>query len=429
MSTVQSPDAMALFDELRTASLDADVSNSYFGVPEASDELVLLSKIMIVDDESYNIQVFQKHLELAGYRYFVAVSDSTQAISMIQRERPDLILLDIMMPSVDGLEILEQLRSTSEHRHLPVLVLTASTDPGTKQRALELGISDYLNKPVDYEDLRLRVHNALLLKVYQDRLTRHAELLEEVVAKRTAELAASRQEIIRCLARAGEFRDTDTGNHVVRVGKYVGLIARELGFDHQRVELLEQAAQLHDLGKIAIPDEILRHPGKLSHDQFELMKKHSLLGRDIMQPMDTRDADYLAQHSQLGAELLAVRSSPMLETAALIALTHHEKWDGSGYPIGLAGEDIPIEGRMTAVADVFDALSSKRPYKEAMPREKCFAIMKSERGTHFDPDLLDAFFSRADEIVQIQIDYASNVPQDDWGSAGTESSSTTNGQK
>ena len=401
-------DAEALFKEL-TTSRPEEGGLGYgpmLSSKEASDELVLLSKIMIVDDEAYNVQVFQKHLQLAGYRYFTTTSDSTQAMSMIRRESPDLILLDIMMPEVSGLDILEELRSTPEHQHLPVIILTASTDRPTKQQALTLGTNDYLHKPVDYEDLTLRVRNVLLMKTYQDRLARHAELLEELVQKRTVELAASREEIIRCLARAGEFRDNETGNHVVRVGKYVGVIARALDFSAERIAVLEQAAQLHDLGKIAIPDEILRNPGKLSEEQYELMKRHCLFGRNIIRPMDARESDWLARHAELGAQLLSIHSSPMLETAALIALTHHERWDGTGYPLGLAGEDIPIEGRMTAVADVYDALSSERPYKNAMPRQKCFSIMEGESGGQFDPQVLEAFFRCEREIVQIQIEYA-----------------------
>jgi putative two-component system response regulator len=411
MSTTASAEALSLLETLTVQSLNLGETSTTTNVAELSevgDDFVLASKIMIVDDEAYNIQVFHKHLQLAGYRYFCTTSDSTQAMTMLRREKPDLLLLDIMMPEVSGLDILQELRSTPEYRHLPVIVLTASTSRETKQRALQLGTNDYLHKPIDYEDLTLRVRNVLLMKAFQDRLRRHAERLEEIVQRRTAELAASREEIIRCLARAGEFRDNETGNHVVRVGKYTGVIARELGFSPERVEILEQAAQLHDLGKIAIPDSILLNPGKLSPDEFDFMKKHCLFGRDIIQPLSVEARDRLQRHSMLGAQLLSVRGTPVLATAALIALTHHEKWDGSGYPLGLAGEDIPLEGRMTAVADVFDALSTKRPYKPAFPRQKCFDILEAERGKHFDPRVLDAFFRRQDEVVQIQIDYASN---------------------
>ena len=406
-------ETLTLLEQLTADSLELGDSatttvTNIADLSEVGEDFVLASKIMIVDDEAYNIQVFHKHLQLAGYRYFTTTSDSTQAMTMLRREKPDLLLLDIMMPEVSGLDILEELRSSPETRTLPVIVLTASTNRETKQRALKLGTNDYLNKPIDYEDLTLRVRNVLLMKAYQDRLTRHAEKLEEQVQLRTAELAASREEIIRCLARAGEFRDNETGNHVIRVGKYVGVIARELGFSEERVETLEQAAQLHDLGKIAIPDEILLCPGKLSPEQFDFMKKHCLFGRDIIQPISVETRERLKQHSRLGAELLAVRTSPVLSTAALIALTHHEKWDGSGYPLGLSGKDIPIEGRMTAVADVFDALSTKRPYKPAFPRQKCFGILEEERGKMFDPRILDAFFRKTEEIVQIQIDYACN---------------------
>jgi putative two-component system response regulator len=229
------------------------------------------------------------------------------------------------------------------------------------------------------------------------------------VQKRTAELAASREEVILCLARAGEFRDNETGNHVVRVGRFVGVIAHELGYSEDRVKILEQAAQLHDVGKIGIPDEILLKPGRLDPEEYEFMQRHCLFGRKIIERMPASEMDRFRKHSELGARLLNVQSSPVLGVAALIALTHHEWWDGSGYPLGLAGEDIPLEGRMAAVADVYDALSTKRPYKNAIPRKECFAMMEKDRGKHFDPKVLDAFFRRRQEIIQIQIDCADMV--------------------
>jgi putative two-component system response regulator len=246
----------------------------------------------------------------------------------------------------------------------------------------------------------------LVTKCYQNQLANQARRLEEAVQKRTAELAASREEVILCLARAGEFRDNETGNHVVRVGKFVGIIARELGYSEDRVKILEQAAQLHDVGKIAIPDEILLKPGKLDPEEYEFMQRHCLFGRKIIEQMPQHEKERFRKHPELGARLLNVQSSPVLGVAALIALTHHEWWDGHGYPLGLAGEDIPIEGRMTAVADVFDALSTKRPYKNPIPRKECFAMMEKDRGTHFDPKVLDAFFRRRQEIIQVQIDCA-----------------------
>jgi putative two-component system response regulator len=248
-----------------------------------------------------------------------------------------------------------------------------------------------------------RVRNALIVKSHQDHLANYAKELEEKVRQRTAELAASRQEVILCLARAAEFRDNITGNHVVRVGRYVGIIAHELGFSDEKVEMLEQAAQLHDVGKIGIPDSILLKPGKLDPDEFEQVQKHCSYGRKIIQRLPEPEWDALKRHTDLGAKLLEIVRTPIIELASKIALTHHERWDGTGYPLGLAGDDIPIEGRMTAVADVYDALSTKRPYKPAFPRKQCFQIIEEARGTQFDSKVLDAFFRCRKDIANIQI--------------------------
>jgi putative two-component system response regulator len=363
------------------------------------------ARIAIVDDEPLNIQVVQKYLYDAGYEQFITTADSSKALDLIHRERPDLILLDIMMPVVSGLDILQALQAGETTQHLPVLILTAANDAGVKRKALERGATDFLPKPVDPHELLPRVRNALLTKAYHDRLTNENARLETEVRRRTTELAASREEVVHCLARASEYRDDDTGHHVMRVGQHVGVIARGLGFTEGQIELLELAAQLHDLGKIAIPDSILHCPGKLDPEQFDLMKTHCGIAKKIMQPLAEEQWRILRSHARVGAGLLHVRSSPLLMLAAKIAQTHHEWWDGTGYPLGLAREDIPIEGRMTAVADVYDALSSRRPYKEPFPREKCFAILEEGRGTHFDPKVLDVFFQRKEEIINIQLQY------------------------
>ncbi len=212
--------------------------------------------------------------------------------------------------------------------------------------------------------------------------------------------------MIYCLARAAEFRDDDTGQHVYRVGRYARLIAENLGWKGQQLDTFEQAAQLHDIGKIGIPDAILLKPGKLTPEEFEIMQKHSGYGKKITQSLRSHDLNVLGDHTTLGARLLDATDSPILTLAATIAISHHEKWDGSGYPLGLASEDIPIEGRITAVADVFDALSSKRPYKPPFPLDKCFQILEEGRGKHFDAKVLDAFFSRRSDIVRIQLEHA-----------------------
>ncbi|WP_437225609.1 HD domain-containing phosphohydrolase [Planctomicrobium sp. SH661] len=363
------------------------------------------SRIVIVDDEAVHIRTLKHYLSDAGYTNFITTSDPSEAADLIRHEKPDLVLLDIAMPEISGIDILHVVGVDQSLKYVPFIVLTETADRDIKQVCLELGVSDFLSKPVDPMDLLPRVRNLLLNKQYRDQQASHSEWLEDQVRKRTAELAASREEVVHCLARAGEFRDDDTGHHVVRVGKYVGVIARELGFSQSRIEIIELAAQLHDIGKIGIPDSILHKPGKLDPEQYAVMKTHCAIAKEIIQPLPQQEATLLRSHARLGASLLHVPSSPLLMLAARVAQTHHEWWNGEGYPLGLKGEDIPIEGRMTAVADVYDALSTRRAYKEPFPREKCFQILDEGRGTHFDPKVLDAFFARAEDIVKIQLDY------------------------
>ena len=232
-----------------------------------------------------------------------------------------------------------------------------------------------------------------------------ANELEKQVRLRTAQIERSREQIIHCLARAAEYRDNETGEHVIRVGKYCAVIADELGFGENYCRQIELASQLHDVGKIGIPDSVLLNPGKLSHAEFEVMKKHCHLGCQIMEPLAEQDAARVIQHANVGGFIMDDVDSPMLELAAIIARTHHEKWDGSGYPNGLAGDQIPIEGRICCCADVFDALSSERPYKKKFPLQKCLEIMISERGTRFDPVVLDAFLTRLRDIEAIRLQY------------------------
>ena len=360
------------------------------------------AKIMIVDDEPINIKVVRKYLERGGYQDFVTTDDATSAMRLFEQQRPDVVLLDLMMPNVGGLEILEEIRKSAGAVPTPVLVLTATDDQETKLSALELGATDFLRKPVDPTDLVPRVKNVLAVKAHQDHLRDYARKLEVQVRQRTAELEASRLEVIYCLARAAEYRDNETGRHVIRVGRYVSEIARALGMDDETVSLLEHAAPLHDMGKIGIPDAVLLKPGRLDSDEFAKMQKHTEYGYNIVSTVDSDDWSVFIEHTSLGAEFMRRTRSPLLMLAASIAVTHHEKWDGSGYPKGLKGDEIPIEGRITAIADVFDALSSKRPYKPAFPLEKCLQIIRDGSGSHFEPRIVDAFFSQLDEIVSIR---------------------------
>lgn len=387
-------------------ALDDEDSTSNFVAPSTLMTMRSANrdaKIMIVDDEPLNVMTFRQHLKTEGYSNFVTTEDPRKALVMLRDERPDVLLLDIHMPEITGLDIMRVVGLDPQLQHIPVLILTADTDPLTRRKCLDLGASDFLSKPIDPNELLPRVRNAITLKTHFDMVMNEAARLEQQVERRTRQLEATRQQLIISLARAAEHRDNDTGNHVIRVGRYTSIIAEGLGYPKSKLQMLEQAAQLHDVGKIGIPDSILFKPGRLDPDEYDLMKRHCSLGKQIIEPISDKDWEMLQTHTRRGENLLHVRSSPLLMLAARIAQTHHEKWDGSGYPLGLAGDDIPIEGRMVAVADVFDALSSERPYKEPFSREKCFEILEEGRGKHFDPKVLDAFFGASDRIVDTQL--------------------------
>ncbi len=362
-----------------------------------SPETKNFGTIMIVDDEPVVVAVVQKFLRQAGYLKFVTTNDPREAVDLIRSKHPDVIVLDITMPHVSGLNILEVIRGDRSLYHLPVVILTATDNDAMRQGALELGATDFLTKPIKPTELVLRVRNALVLKAHHDQLAEYSTRLEHEVQQRIMELAQSRKEVIHVLAAAAEFRDQVTGNHVLRVGRYASIIAQQLGFSPTRVELIEQAAILHDVGKIGISDTILHKPGKLNEEEIATMRKHCYFGQQILR---------CARNDGQPQPNLGNAQSPILQVATTIAISHHEKWDGSGYPHGLSGEAIPIEGRITAVADVFDALCSRRPYKDAMPLEQCFAILEEGRAKHFDPKVLDAFFARGDEVTRVATELA-----------------------
>lgn len=410
-ATTMNTDIEKLLDEIHSnfVALDSETprrSNSQAMPPAVNLDTASTTKIMVIDDEPINVKVCQKYLKELGYKHCIGLSDATRAISQISEEKPDLVILDVMMPGVSGVDVLSQMRAKPDLCRIPVLILTASTDRSTKLAVLELGAADFLTKPIDPSELAPRVRNVLTVKQHQDSLKSYADTLEEAVRQRTLELEASRQDVIFCLARAVEYRDDVTGRHVERVGKYSALIGRALGMDEPTVLMLEQAAQLHDVGKVGIPDEILLKPGKLSPDEFDQMQRHTLFGKRIVERMGEHEWSKLRQHVLIGSRILEIPRSPLLIMAARIALSHHERWDGTGYPLGLAGEDIPLEGRITAVADVFDALSSRRPYKPPFPVNKCFEIISEESGSHFDPQIVTAFISQRDQIVRTQIELA-----------------------
>lgn len=363
-------------------------------------------RILIADDEPANIERLKRHLAEAGYADICATTGAAEVLPLMIRTEPDLVLMDLVMPGFNGLDLLTAIRADAELRHVPVVMLTALEDRETKCQALTLGATDFLGKPVDPSELISRVRNVLMVKAHHDHLRNYAAELERKIKERTAQLEASHQDVIHCLARAAEYRDDDTGRHVIRVGSYAGIVARQLGWSESDANMLELAAQLHDVGKIGIPDAILTKPGKLTAQEFDVIQKHCGYGKRIFESLTDSEWSTWRKHAELGQQILGKCHSPVLEMAAQIALTHHEWWDGSGYPIGLAGEDIPLVGRITAVADVFDALSTKRSYKPAFPIETCFTILEEGRGKQFDPKLLDAFFAAREKVIAVQIMYA-----------------------
>lgn len=290
---------------------------------------------------------------------------------------PDLILLDIMMPDMDGYEVCRSLKSDPRTKNIPVIFVTAKGEVEDETRGFELGAVDYITKPISPPIVRARVHAQLAL-YDQNRA------LEEKVNQRTAELNKSRLEIVRRLGRAAEFKDNETGMHVMRMSYYSQIIAKAIGMDDKEVDLLLNAAPMHDIGKIGIPDNVLLKPGKLDAEEWYLMKKHP----------------------EFGANIIGEHESELLEMARTVALTHHEKWNGQGYPNGLSGEDIPLVGRIVAIADVFDALTTERPYKTAWTVEKAVNLIKEEAGQHFDPDLVPVFLDNLPAILEIKEKYA-----------------------
>ena len=345
--------------------------------------------VLVVDDQDFNLRLLEALLTPLGHTVRFAV-DGIDCLEKVGHVKPDIILLDIMMPKMDGFETAARLKGNPETKNIPVVMVTSLTEVDERIKALECGANDFLSKPVNELELRARVNSLLEVKAYHDHMRDYQKELESEVARRTEDLqkafaaikSASLETIFR-LARAAEFKDDDTGEHIIRIGHFSAAIAKHMGLNEHEVETILYAAPMHDVGKIATPDAILRKPGKLDADEWRIMQ----------------------QHARQGALILEGSDSELLQMAESIALTHHEKWDGSGYPQGLKGTDIPIAGRITAIADVFDALTSKRPYKEPFSLEKSLDIIRESRGSHFDPQVVDAFFSVIDVIKGIKLEY------------------------
>ena len=338
-----------------------------------------MHRILIVDDNETNLALERRLVERIDDCEAVALSDPRAALALTGERVFDLVLVDYMMPDIDGIAFIRSLRQTRGHEHVPVVMVTTNDERAVCLDALVAGATDFLIKPVDPIEFRVRLRNLLELRAAQNALAARAVALDREVAEKTRAVVAREREIVWRLSRATERRDTDTGDHIARMSRICRLIAEELFLPEEDCRLIELASQMHDVGKVGIPDEILFKPGPLTPEERAVMETHTKLGWDI----------------------LAGSPSRLLQMAAEIAVSHHEKWDGSGYPERLAGEAIPLVGRITAVADVFDALMSDRPYKRAWPLEKARALIEEGRGRHFDPICVDAFFRRWTEVAAI----------------------------
>ena len=347
------------------------------------------SRILVVDDDARNLRLMEALLLPLGHEVALA-HDGEEALEKVREISPDVILLDVMMPKVDGFEAARRLKEDEKTRIIPIVMVTALRDVEDRVKALEAGVDDFLSKPVDKIELKARVQSLLKVKAYHDHMRNYQRELETEVEKRTGQLeeafervkGASLETIYR-LSRAAEYKDEDTGAHVKRMSRYSAAVARQMGLNDTIVDYILYASPMHDVGKIGIPDRILLKPGKLDRDEREIMKQHATIGSRILEGSD----------------------AGFIRLAEIIALIHHEKWDGSGYPRGLKGKEIPLVGRIVAISDVFDALISKRPYKEPFSVEKSFAIIRDGRGNHFDPDVVDAFFAVENEILAIKEKY------------------------
>jgi putative two-component system response regulator len=326
------------------------------------------ARILIVDDERHNVDVLRRMLEREGFTRIESTTDSREAAPMYVRHRPDLILLDLHMPHFDGLDVMGQLNEIAEASYLPILILSGDLTPEARQNALSRGAKDFVAKPFQQDELMLRIKTLLETRLLYLQIQSQNQLLEVKVRERTRALEEAQVEIVARLATAAEFRDDNTGQHTQRVGQLSALVATQLGLPDSEVALIRRAAELHDVGKIGVPDAVLMKIGKLTREEFEVVKTHTTIG----------------------ARILSGGKFPLLRLAEEIALTHHERWDGSGYA-GLRGPDIALAGRIVSVADVFDALTQQRPYKPAWPVGDAVAEIDRQRARQFDPTIVDAF--------------------------------------
>ncbi|WIM04935.1 MAG: response regulator [Candidatus Nitricoxidivorans perseverans] len=344
--------------------------------------------ILAVDDDERNLKLLGALLDAEGYAVRFAASGE-ETLAAVAERLPDLILLDVMMPGIDGFEVARRLKADARSRAIPIVMVTALADRNSRLKGLEAGTEEFLTKPVDRAELQVRVKNLLRIKEYNDFLADHNRILEEQVKARTRQLTESYRDTIFALARASEYHDEDTGQHVKRVGHYCVALGERMGLDGAFRDTIFYAAPMHDVGKIAIPDAVMLKPGGLDAEEWRVMKKHAELGAHI---------------------LGAISESPYIAMGKEIALNHHERWDGGGYPNGRRGEEIPLAARVMTVGDIYDALRAKRPYKPPLTHERAVEIITEGDGrtvpAHFDPAVLAAFRAHADAFREIYAAHA-----------------------
>lgn len=355
---------------------------------------IFSASILIVDDQQANVRLLEKTLLQAGYKNVAGVTDPVEGLALTAKTDFDLLLLDLNMPEIDGFRFMATMKDRLhdvDDEFLSIIVITAQTDAESRIRALETGARDFITKPFDRVELLTRIRNILEIRLMHNSIKNQNKQLENRVKDRTLELEQTRLEVIRRLGRAAEYRDNETGLHILRMSNIAAVLARGLGLQESWCELILNASPMHDVGKIGIPDEILLKKGKFTPAEWEIMKTHV----------------------DIGGEILSGNQSDLLDLARVIAMSHHEKWDGSGYPHALKGEAIPLAGRIVAVADVFDALTSERPYKKAWTVDDAVAHISSESGKHFEPRVVEIFKSVLPEVILIRDAYPEPSRQED----------------
>ncbi len=376
-------------------------------IESAIEDGLTKKRILFVDDEPNFLNGIRRMLRTYRDDWHMDFAGGVdEAVAMAENGAYDTIVSDVNMPMKSGLDLLEILRNREQTRNVPIIILTGNAESDLKRRALDIGATDLLNKPVAQDDLVARLRSVLRLKAYQDQILHQNETLERRVRERTVDLERARRDIIWRLAKAGEFRDEETGDHVIRVACCSRALAQELSMPPDEIQSIFLTSPLHDVGKIGIPDRILLKNGALTEDERAIMQRHCVIGASILQAQPKRISAFLDESSDYADDGKVQESDRLRDTAIQIIMTHHEKWDGSGYPNSIAGDAIPISGQIVAVADVYDAMRSERPYKRAFTVPETLDHMRPGRGSHFSPRVFDAFINIVSTFEEVRERFA-----------------------